>query len=464
MTLHRLSGFDAALLALESPTQMMHQCSLAELDVSGMSDDYSFDAFRDILRARTNGLPEFRARLADSQLNLDTPVWVEDVEFDIDNHVHRIDVPAPGGRAELSAIASRLAAQPLDRNRPLWDIWVIEGVGETSPQVTGRVAAVVRTHHVFADGVTSGDLWAQLHAAHTDAPPPDHVEGFGHASSGRIAVDGLAQFARRPWFLLTTVLPATVAGALRTVARRARGQTMSRPFGAPRTPFNGDVSVRRSVAYSRLDLDAVKIVKNKYGVKVNDVLLAVISGALRQFLLARGTLPESGLVAMMPVSVYDSSRTSRNQMAAVFSHLHTHIPDPGRRINAIAQDSSAAKDHLNNAIGTTLLQDWAQVAPGVLAAIMWLYRRSGLTKRRPAYNVSLSNVQSTQDKILGAPIISNYPFGPVVDGVGLNITAASLNGNVDIGIVSCPDLLPDLWDLADYLESALKELIDAPQP
>lgn len=464
MTLHRLSGFDAAMLALESPTQMMHQCSLAEIDVSEMAGDYSFDVFRDTLRERTSALPEFRAKLADSRLNLDTPVWVEDIEFDIDNHVHRIDAPAPGGRAELSAIASRLAAQPLDRNRPLWDIWVIEGVAGSRPHVTGRVAAVVRTHHVFADGVSSGDLWAQLHAADSDAPPPDHVEGFGQVAAAHVALDGLVQFARRPWFLLTTVLPTSVRAALGTVARYANGKTMSRPFGAPRTPFNGDVSNRRNVAYGRLDLDSVKIVKNKYGVKVNDVLLAVISGTLRQFLLARGTLPESGLVAMMPVSIHDTSRTSRNQMAAVFSDLHTDIADPGVRINAIAEDSAVAKDHLNNAIGSTLLQDWAQVAPGVLAAIMWLYRRSGLTKRRPAYNVSLSNVQSAQDKILGAPIISNYPFGPVVDGVGLNITAASLNGNVDIGIVSCPDLLPDLWDLVDYLGSALKELIDAPQP
>lgn len=464
MMLHRLSGFDAALLALESPTQMMHQCSLAELDVSGMADDYSFDAFRATLRARTDALPEFRAKLADSRLNLDTPVWVEDIAFDIDNHVHRIDAPAPGGRAELAAIASQLVAQPLDRTRPLWDIWVIEGAGGSGPKVTGRVAAVVRTHHVFADGVTSGDLWAQLHAADTDAPPPEHVDGFGQASAGRIALAGLLQFARRPWFLLTTVLPATVTGAVRTVARRANGQTMSRPFGAPRTPFNGDLDARRNVAYSRLDLDAVKIVKNKYGVKVNDVLLAAISGALREFLLARQTLPDSGLVAMMPVSVYDTSRSGRNQMAAVFSDLHTDIGDPALRIAAIAQDSAVAKDHLNAAIGSTLLQDWAEVAPGVLAAIMWLYRRSGLTKRRPAYNVSLSNVQSTQDRILGAPIISNYPFGPVVDGVGLNITAASLNGNVDIGIVSCPELLPDLWDLADHLGPALDELLDAPQP
>jgi WS/DGAT/MGAT family acyltransferase len=207
VTLHRLGGFDSSLLRLEGPTQPMHAFSLVELDVSEMPGGYSFQNFRDVLASRTDALPEFRAKLADSLFNLDTPVWVDDPEFDIDNHIHRLELPAPGGREQLHDAAARLAAQPLDRNHPLWDIWILEGVDGLDAAASGRVAAVVRTHHVFADGVTAGDLWSQFHAAAADSPPAMHVSGFGSVTTRRLALGGLARLAYRPWFLVTKVLP-----------------------------------------------------------------------------------------------------------------------------------------------------------------------------------------------------------------------------------------------------------------
>lgn len=459
MKIHRLGGFDATLLLFESASQPMHACSLAELDTSTMPGGYSFEAFRDTLLSRTRALPEFRAKLADSRLNLDTPVWVDDPDFDIDHHVHRIDVPAPGGRCELAEIAGHLAAKPLDRNRPLWDIWVIEGVSGVDPRASGRIAAVIRTHHVFADGVTAGDLWAQLYASDVDAPPPDRVEGFGTVTRRRLALDGLMRFAARPWFLVAKVLPATIVGLVRTALRAARRQAMSAPFRAPRIPFNGNVSERRNVAYIRLSLQDVKTVKNKFGVKVNDVLLAVVSGAVRQFLVSRAALPTAPLIALVPVSVYDETSAVRNQFSPIWSSLHTHVADPAERLKAIAESSSVAKEHIS-AIGATLLQDWAHCAPSLPPAIMRVYAMSGLSKRRPVYSVSLSNVRGIQGQILGARIISNYPFGPVMNGAGLNITAASLNDNIDCGLIACPELLPELWELAEGMPLALKELLD----
>lgn len=448
------------MLVFESSVQPMHACSLAELDISTMPGGYSFKAFRDTLLERTHALPEFRAKLADSALNLDTPVWVEDFDFDIDRHVHRIELPAPGSRRELSEVVGRLAATPLERDRPLWDISLIEGVSGTDPTVSGRIAAVIRTHHVFADGLTAGNLWAQLYAADAVAAPPERVEGFGHVGNREIAIDGLKRFVRRPWYLVARVLPAMLMALFKTIVRVARGRAMAAPFAAPRIPFNGNLTEHRTVAYTRLGLDDVKAVKNKFGVKVNDVLLAVVAGASRDYLLSRSALPKDPLIALIPMSVHDEKSLSRNQFAPIWSSLHTHLSDPAERIKAIAASSAIAKEH-SSAIGVTLLQDAAEVAPSLPPAIMRLYARVGLSSRRPVYNVSLSNVVGVQGEILGARIIANYPFGPVMNGAGLNVTAASLDGNIDVGLISCPELLPDLWDLAEGFPAALRELMDA---
>lgn len=458
VTLHRLGGFDSSLLRLEGPTQPMHAFSLVELDVSEIPGGYSFQIFRDVLASRTDALPEFRAKLADSPFNLDTPVWVDDPEFDIDNHIHRLELPAPGGREQLHDAAARLAAQPLDRNHPLWDIWILEGVDGLDAAASGRVAAVVRTHHVFADGVTAGDLWSQFHAAAADSPPAMHVGGFGSVTTRRLALGGLARLAYRPWFLVTKVLPQTVASLVGTVARAMDRKSMRSPFSAPRTPFNGVVGAQRCLAWVRLDFADVKAIKDHYGVKVNDVMLAAVSGALREYLQSRGELPEASLVAVTPIAVHDRDSPTRNQMSAMFSSLHTQIADPVERLRAVADASSVAKEH-SSAIGDTMVQDWARIAPGFLAAMMRLYTRTPLSRLRPPYNVSLSSVRGVQRHILGAPIVYNYPFGPILSGVGLTITAASLDDVVDVGFLSSPDLLRDIRALAEELPAAIKELL-----
>ncbi|KUI30947.1 hypothetical protein AU196_24335 [Mycobacterium sp. IS-1742] len=457
--MHRLSGFDTAFLLLEGPSQPIHQCSLAELDVSAVPGGYSFEAFRDRLAARADALPEFRAKLANTTLNLGTPAWVEDPDFDIDHHVHRIDVPAPGGYAELCEISRKLATEQMDRRRPMWDIWFIEGLDGVDPGTSGRVAAIIRTHHVFADGVTSGNLWAQLYAD-ADAAPSSRVDGFGTFTPGQIALDGLKQVARRPWFFLSHVLPATIGGIVKTIRRMDLGQVMSSPFAAPPTPFNGDVSPQRTVAYAQLDLTEVEAIKAKFGVKVNDVMMALVSGTLRRYLERRTALPERALIAIMPISIYDESRPSRNQFTSVFSSLHTDIADPVQRLKAIAHANSVAKDH-SSAIGSTLMSDWTECIPTLYRTLVRLYAWSGIGKRQPMFNLSFSNVRGFQEHILGAPILTNFPFGPVLSGVGLNITASTLNDHIGFGFVACPRLTPEISDLADGIAVAMRELRDA---
>src|ERR1700754_1502637 len=142
-----LSGLDASFLYIESPTQPLHVCSILELDTSTVPGGYTFDRLRDELASRITAVPEFRAKLADSQLNLDHPVWVDDDAFDLDRHLHRIELPSPGGRAELSKICGHIASLPLDRRRPLWEMWVIEGVADTDCHDNGRLAVMTKVHH-----------------------------------------------------------------------------------------------------------------------------------------------------------------------------------------------------------------------------------------------------------------------------------------------------------------------------
>src|ERR1700754_479694 len=206
--MERLSGLDASFLYIESPTQPLHVCSILELDTSTVPGGYTFEHLRDELAFRIAAIPEFRAKLADSQLNLDYPVWVEDGEFDLDRHLLRIGLPSPGGRRELTEVCGHIASAPLDRDRPLWEMWVIEGVADTDPHAGGLMAVMTKVHHAAVDGVTGASLLSQLCSLQPEVPPPEPVQGPGKASALEIVTGGLVRFAFRPW-QLANVMPTT---------------------------------------------------------------------------------------------------------------------------------------------------------------------------------------------------------------------------------------------------------------
>lgn len=461
--MQRLSGLDASFLYLETSSQPMHVCSIMELDTSTMPGSYTFDRLHDALSLRIKAMPEFREKLANSPLNLDHPVWVDDTNFDVDRHLHRIGLPPPGGRAELSEICGHIASLPLDRSRPLWEMWVIEGVAGTDCHGGGRLAVMTKVHHAGVDGVTGANLMSQLCTTEADAPAPDAVDGVGGASGWQIAAGGLVRFATRPLHL-ANVVPDTVSSVIATLRRAREGLTMARPFAAPRTVFNARISGRRNIAYAELHLDDIKAVKNHFGVKVNDVVMALVSGVLRQYLAERNGLPDSSLVAMVPISVHGKSdRPGRNQVSGMFSSFQTHLSDPAERLKAIAAANSVAKQH-SSAIRATLLQDWSQfAAPAVFGIAMRVYARSRLTESMPVHNLVISNVPGPQIPLylLGCEVKAMYPLGPIFHGSGLNITVMSLNGKLDVGLISCPELLPDLWEMADDFAVEMEELLAA---
>lgn len=453
----RLSGLDASFLYLETATQPLHVISVLELDTSTIPGGYDYDRFRADLSARLGAMSAFREKPSTSVLNLDHPVWVEDSDVDLDRHVRRIALPAPGGRAEFDEICGYLAGLPLDRRRPVWEMWVVEGAGGSLG--SGWLAVIIKLHHAAADGVTFVKVLSQLCSRELDPPPPDRVEAIPADKPARIAADGLARFAIRPLYLIVRLLPATFRAVVDTVRRAAGGRAMAAPFTAPRTVLNGSITADRKVALARLDLADVKKVKNHFGVTVNDVVMALVGGVVRQFLVDRGELPKSSLVAMVPVSAHEpSNRPDRNQVSGLFTRLQTQVADPAERLRTIAAANVIAKEH-SSAIGVTLLRDWFEIIGPVLSGIAKrVFAR--LTQFRPMYNVVVSNVPGPQARyFLGAEISAMTPVGPVLYGAGLNISLWTFNGTIHLGLTSCPELLPEPCKLADGFASGLNELL-----
>ena len=438
----------------------MQVFSVLELDSTTIPGGYSFNGLRDALAARIRAIPEFREKLSDAPLTIGHPVWVRDDDFDIDRHLHRIALPANGIRKELTEVCGRLAGLPLDRRRPLWEMWVIEGLDGSSG--TDRLAVLLKVHHAAADGVTYANMVSRLCSSEAVPAPPDLVEAPASIGPLREAIDGAARLATRPFYLAVRVLPAAARAVLDAIRRARAGRAMAAPFTAPRTALNARFTARRNVAFARLDLGEVKRVKDHFGVKVNDVVGTLVGGVMRQFLLDRGELPTSSLVALEPVSVHgQSDRTARNQVSGMLVALHTQIADPVDRLKAVAVANASAKEQVS-AISPMLLQDFGEVIGSVLLGMAKrVYAR--LTQFRPNYNVILSNVPGPDPAhyFLGATVSAMYPFGPVLLGAGINFTLWSVNGMLHIGLISSPEVIPALPDLADGLNAVLGELLTA---
>jgi diacylglycerol O-acyltransferase len=339
---------------------------------------------------------------------------------------------------------------------------VVEPVADACAREGGPLALVIKVHHAAVDGVTAANLLHQLCSPEPDSPPPDPVDGPGDATRLAIAAGGLVRFLSRP-IRLAKVLPPTVSTIYTTVHRALTGVAMAAPFTAPPTPFGAEVTAERNIALAQLELEEVKRVKNRFGVKVNDVVLALCAGALRGYLGSRGKLPDKPLVAMVPVSVHgQSDRPGRNQVSGMFCNLETHIEDPCERLRAIAKADAHAKEH-SSAIGPTLLLDWTQVAArAVFGLVSGVVAHTPLS-RTPVHNLIISNVAGPQTKLygLGAEVKALYPLGPIFHGSGLNITVMSLGDKLNVGIISCRRLVDDLWDLADRFQIELDELLAA---
>ncbi|WP_020657901.1 WS/DGAT/MGAT family O-acyltransferase [Amycolatopsis benzoatilytica] len=461
--MQRLSGLDASFLYLETSSQLLHVCALMTLDGSAMPGGYSFPEFKRRLAERVAVIPAFRRKLHNPLWNLHHPVWVEDEDFDLDNHVHRVGLPSPGDDRELAELCAHIAGQQLDRTRPLWQFYVIEGLAD------GQLAVLLKMHHASVDGVGGASLIGYLAGLEPDAPLPELPEGERHNNGlptrVRLLRESAESLMQRPREI-AGLLPELIGLAPRWLGRTLRGKGMPVPFTAPRTSLNGTITGHRSVAFAQLDLDVVKQIKNAFGVTVNDVVLALVSGALRRFLLDRGELPAEPLVATVPVSVHERSERDfgSNRVSAFFASLPTHLSDPAARVFFLAETNRRAKEHHYD-IDADMLADWAQFSPATVFGLgVRAYSALRLAERHPVvHNLIISNVPGPPVPLylLGARITGIYPLGPVFHGAGLNVTVLSYDGTVGVGLLGAKELAKDLWPLADALPEALEELSKA---
>ncbi len=483
--MQQLSGVDASFLYAESPTTFTHVSSLILFDTHG-TDSGSFEATKDLFRERLAVLDPMRRRLATVPFDLDHPYWIEDPDLDLDFHIRETAVAPPGTDEQLAELVSRLVARPLDRSRPLWELYVINGLPD------GRIAQLTKVHHAAIDGVGGAQLLANLLDLEPDAPPRDFGEvpapepvptqeemllrGLGALATtpykqGRIALQllqELPQIGRAvDWTGIAKRLPDPIARVLGREARRVEDEAppVSRTggFTVPSTRFNNKVGPHRRFAFTSVPLSDVKAIKDALGVTVNDVVLGMCAGALRSYLERKDELPQESLRCMIPVSVRsdDEANVYGNRVSGMFAALATDVADPVQRLQVIHDETVRAKETLG-ALPADLLTDVAEFAPPAIAArASRVVARTAIANRvDPPFNLIISNVPGPQFPLYagGAEMLTYIPVSAVADTQGLNITIMSYNGRCDFGLIACRDAVPDLWDLCRGLEDALEEL------
>ena len=470
--MERLTGLDAAFLYLETPSFLMHVAMVAIVDPRTMPGGYSFRAFKDLIRSRIPRLAPFRRRLVQVPFRLNHPVWVDCSDFDLDFHVRRVAVPSPGGQAELMELIGDITSRQLDRARPLWEIWVIEGLED------GRVAIVPKVHHAAVDGVSGAEIMVHLFdlsPATVPAVPrsvttldPSVPENEPVPSDGELVVQALRDRWTDPRNLIDTAR-RTVRGAL-DVARRYEepgAVGMAIPFTAPRVSFNQSITAHRTCATAGVSLDEAKALKNRFGTTVNDVVLELCSSALRRYLESRGELPTVPLVASVPISVRGEASVPErgaNKVSAMLVPLPTHLSSPEDRLRAIAAHTRGAKED-HRAIGADKLQVWAEhAAPALFALAARVYTGARLAERhRPIHNLVISNVPGPRFPLYfaGAELVGAYPMGPVMEGAGLNVSAMSYRDEIQFGLHGCRESVPDMAKLPGWFAQAVADLRDA---
>ncbi len=465
-----LVGMDAAFLSLETPTTPMHVGVALVLDPpegrrSLFSPSTRYAQIRRVIEQRLHLVAPMRQRAVRVPFGLHHPVWVEDPDFELDDHLSRASLPSPGGKAELDAFVASVMSRPLDPDRPLWEMHVVEGLaGE-------RTALVAKVHHAILDGVSG----ASVLAAFLDLNPRSRVVALPEEwrpgalpSNAQMLKHAASALARQPGTTLSTLHAGVEAVAdLGMHNRELTGRGEQAPpgfFSAPRTSFNGAVSNRKRFTSLSVPLEDVKLVGGVFEATVNDVVLACVSGGLRLLLAARGEATDHPLVAMVPVSTRPEGEGEAlgNQISGMLVSLASDVEEPVRRLDVISESARVAKEqeklHRGRFIG-----DLAQIALPVLTTRLARAVAGArlFDKVRPPFNVTVSSVRGPDFSLFcaGSRVVDLYPVGPIAEGIGLNVTVFSYLDRVHFGLFACRNLLPELEEFGTYVDDALAELV-----
>jgi WS/DGAT/MGAT family acyltransferase len=454
--MRQLSGLDTSFLTMETPTTFGHVSGLLLLDPDRSTEPFAA-RLRAVVEARLHLLGPFRWRLVEVPFGLDRPYWVNDPAFDLDLHLREVTLPPPGGDEQLAALVGDLVARPLDRRRPLWELHVVHGLA------SGQVAVLAKMHHAAIDGAAGLELLSalmDLEPEPRDVDPPD-------AAWEPERVPGEFEMLNRGYLGLLRRPAQLLQAQQRAWKGMSGGVAPTLPATpAPRTPFNRAITGHRRYAFGTLPLEAVKAVKNAHGVTVNDVVLAVCTGAVRRWLLDHDELPGEPLRALVPVSVRAGEGASEgdafgNRISTMVVDLPTDDPDPSGQLERVHDAADAAKQQLE-AVPAGLLQDFSLFAtPAVMADAARLIASLRLADYvNPPVNLVVSNVPGPGFPLYcaGARLAGMYPASAIGDGMGLNVTVISYLGRLHFGLVACPELVPDLDRLLGYLGDALADL------
>ena len=472
--MQQLTGLDASFLYLETPNAPMHISGLAVYDPSTAPG--GMVRFKQIIEnttRRIKRLPTLSKRLVTVPMGLDHPYWVSDGTFDPEFHIRHLALPKPGDWRQLCILISRIHARPLDRKRPLWELYVIEGLDNIEHLPKGSFAVFTKMHHAAVDGASGTEITAAMH----DLAPDAHLDNEPYAvqvenqpTDLELLIRAQVNTVKQP-FRFISVARNTVPGFAQAYSRLRKGE-LHRVENIPRTRFNDKISPHRVFQAVHFPLEDIKRIKNAVpGATVNDVAITICGGALRKYLQAKDELPSESLAAMAPINVRDDREkgTGGNIVSAMTVQVRSDIADPLERLKAVHAGTAEAKQ-LSTAVGAKAMTDYTQFIPSTLTAqAARLASRWGLMNRvNPVYNCVITNVPGPQVPLYntGARMVANYGTGPILDGMALFHAITSYCGDFAISATSCRVIMPDpdfyrqcLLDSYDELKASADRIL-----
>ena len=458
--LQQLSPLDASFVYMETPATPMHIGSLALYDakespVAPLTEKKILTFFGDRLAQWS----KTRQRLVKVPLDADYPYWIEDRDFDLSYHIRRIGLPSPGSIEELHRLAARIFSRPMDMTRPLWEIYVIDGFDESQGLASGSFALLTKSHHAAVDGASGIHLIELLHdlqaqprkvAALTKPQLADAYPGNMELMV-RTGINNL----RQP-FRFAKLLARSGRTVSETLKHFKPGEVPT-PQAVPKTRFNGKVSPQRVMRWSSFAVSDISALRESVsGASINDAILTICAGGLRNYLQAKQELNRASLIAMAPINVRseEDKAAAGNQVSAMFVPIGTDIADPIKRLSAVRKATRASKK-LGTALGAKSLTDYSRFVPAFTQALAARLASSMAASSRPVFNLTITNVPGPQVPLysMGARMLNTLGMAPLAQGMGLIMPITSYCGEITIGFTSCRDMVPD----PDFLKTCIED-------